>query len=736
MEVLDCPLLSVNVRVWRFWSFVLVHNWRRYISIIPVTVLNVFMFADLYRAWGNIEEVIINAYFAVLYFNAVLRTLILVYNRERYESFLAGAATVYEEIRGLNDEVIAKLVSTYTRRARFLSISNLALGAFISGCFVVYPLFTGQRGLPYGMFIPGVNNFDTPQYEIFYITQLVLTFPGCCMYIPYTSFFASSTLFGLVQIKTLQHQLRNFRSEDLREKSAALHRKLQKLIEDHKRIIRWKWSVEVSMREMLNRGLRFSCRYVQELNDLVTYICLIEFLSFGLMLCALLFLLNIISVMAQIVIVGAYIFMILTQIFAFYWHSNEVREESMAIAEAAYSGPWLNVDNAIKKKLLLITIRAQRPLEVPLLLHRTVERVGVLSGRDFPLYTTSTMEALDCPLLSVNVRVWRFWSFILVHNWKRYIAIFPVTVLNVFMFADLYRAWGNFEQVIINAYFAVLYFNAVTTKDETIQKLVKKYTKRARMLSFSNLVLGTVISCCFLTFPLFTGQRRLPYGMYIPGVNSFDSPQYELLYLTQAILTPIGCCMHVPYTSFFASSTLFGLVQIKTLQHQLRNFRSDTANGGMRARKRALQKLVENHLRIIAYVKEINDLVTYICLVEFASFGMILCALLFLLNVIDDTAQAAIIVAYIFAMLSQIFAFYWHSHEVREESMKIAEAAYSGPWVGAENFIKKQLLLIIIRAQRPLEITVGNLYPMTLEMFQSLLSASYSYFTILRRFYN
>ncbi|XP_058061209.1 odorant receptor Or2-like [Anopheles bellator] len=342
MDILDCPLLSVNVRVWRFWSFVLIHNWRRYISIIPVTILNVFMFADLYRAWGNIEEVIINAYFAVLYFNAVLRTLILVYNRQKYELFLDGAANVYKQIRDIDDPVIAKLITVYTRRARVLSISNLALGAFISGCFVVYPLFTGQRSLPYGMFIPGVNNFDSPQYEIFYITQLVLTFPGCCMYIPFTSFYATCTLFGLVQIKTLQHQLRTFRAEKISKATPRLDRQLEKFIEDHKRII----------------------RFIQDLNGLVTYICLIELLSFGLMLCALLFLLNIISVMAQIVIVGAYIFMILSQIFAFYWHSNEVREESMGIAEAAYSGPWLEVDNSIKKKLLLITLRAQRPLEL------------------------------------------------------------------------------------------------------------------------------------------------------------------------------------------------------------------------------------------------------------------------------------------------------------------------------------------------------------------------------------
>uniref|UniRef100_A0A182WQR7 Odorant receptor n=1 Tax=Anopheles minimus TaxID=112268 RepID=A0A182WQR7_9DIPT len=168
MEALNCPLLSVNVRVWRFWSFVLVHNWRRYISIIPVTLLNVFMFADLYRAWGNIEELIINAYFTVLYFNAVLRTLILVYNREKYECFLTGSAKIYEELRIGKDKTISKIIDTYTKRARVLSISNLILGAIISSCFVVFPLFTGERRLPYGMFIPGLNIFDSPQrYSLF-----------------------------------------------------------------------------------------------------------------------------------------------------------------------------------------------------------------------------------------------------------------------------------------------------------------------------------------------------------------------------------------------------------------------------------------------------------------------------------------------------------------------------------------------------------------------------------------
>jgi gustatory receptor len=63
----------VNVRVWKFWSFIIVHNYRRYVSVVLVTLLNIFQFMDLYRAWGNVDEVIIKGYFAVLYFNAVVR---------------------------------------------------------------------------------------------------------------------------------------------------------------------------------------------------------------------------------------------------------------------------------------------------------------------------------------------------------------------------------------------------------------------------------------------------------------------------------------------------------------------------------------------------------------------------------------------------------------------------------------------------------------------------------------
>ncbi|EAT42450.1 AAEL006005-PA [Aedes aegypti] len=341
-KILACPIISINARVWRFWSFILKHDYMRYISIIPVTAMTVLMFTDLYRAWGNIGEVIINAYFAVLYFNAVLRVLILVHYHEEYESFLEKIADVYREIISMPDEKTKEMVQLFTKRARVMSVSNLGLGAFISACFVVYPLFTGERRLPYGMHIPGVNKFESPLYEILYVMQAVLTFPGCCMYIPFTSFFASTSLFGLIQIKSLQYRLENFKQNGTGKSNKEQRSQLEAIISDHQRVI----------------------AYVGELNGLVTYICLVELLSFGMMLCALLFLLVIIEHYAQLIIVVSYIFMIISQIFAFYWHANEVREESMAIGEAAYSGPWIELDQASKKKLLLVILRSQVPLEI------------------------------------------------------------------------------------------------------------------------------------------------------------------------------------------------------------------------------------------------------------------------------------------------------------------------------------------------------------------------------------
>uniref|UniRef100_A0AAG5D8M8 Odorant receptor 2 n=1 Tax=Anopheles atroparvus TaxID=41427 RepID=A0AAG5D8M8_ANOAO len=371
----------------------------------------------------------------------------------------------------------------------------------------------------------------------------------------------------------------------------------------------------------------------------------------------------------------------------------------------------------------------------------------------------------ECPIIGVNVKVWLFWSYLRRPQLARFlVGCLPVAVLNVFQFAKLYSSWGDMSELIINGYFTVLYFNLVLRtsflvinrrkfetffegvaaeyerleRNNEIRPILRRYTRRGRMLSMSNLWLGAFISACFVTYPLFAPGRTLPYAVSIPGVDVLASPAYEVLFVLQVYLTFPACCMYIPFTSFYATCTLFALVQIAALKQRLGRIRGDAPTVGPNSRTLfvELKECLMYHKQIIQYVHDLNSLVTYICLLEFLSFGMMLCALLFLLSISNQLAQMIMIGSYIFMILSQMFAFYWHAHEVLEQSLGISDSIYNGAWPDFDEPIRKKLILIIARAQRPMAIKVGNVFPMTLEMFQKLLNVSYSYFTLLRRVYN
>lgn len=67
------------------------------------------------------------------------------------------------------------------------------------------------------------------------------------------------------------------------------------------------------------------------------------------------------------------------------------------------------------------------------------------------------------------------------------------------------------------------------------------------------------------------------------------------------------------------------------------------------------------------------------------------------------------------------------------QSYNIGRALYEIPWYDFNQKNKKTLLMILGRTQKPLQIMIGNVAPITLQMFQSLLNVSYSYFALLRR---
>uniref|UniRef100_A0A5H2X4G3 Odorant receptor n=1 Tax=Bactrocera latifrons TaxID=174628 RepID=A0A5H2X4G3_BACLA len=372
---------------------------------------------------------------------------------------------------------------------------------------------------------------------------------------------------------------------------------------------------------------------------------------------------------------------------------------------------------------------------------------------------------VDNPMLSVNAKLWQFLSVLFARDWRRCVALVaPVCLMNAMQFVYLYQQWGDLATFILNTFFAVSVFNAllrtcfiIKNRDKfeaLMEELVTLYddiqdsgddyaksvltaaTKSARNISIFNFSASVSDLVVAMTFPLFQQQRVHPFGVALPGIDVTRSPLYELIYIGQLSFPFTLSSMYMPYVSSFATFSMFGKAALQILQNNLRNLCDNMKSKTEEELFGILRKNIAYHARIARYVSDFNELVTYMVLIEFLLFSCVICSLLFCINITTSTAEKISIVMYIGTMLYVLFTYYWQANGVLEMSLLVSDAAYEMQWYNCSPHFKRTLLIFIARTQNPLQIRVGQMHPMTMEVFQSLLNNAYSYFTLLHNLYN
>jgi len=69
------------------------------------------------------------------------------------------------------------------------------------------------------------------------------------------------------------------------------------------------------------------------------------------------------------------------------------------------------------------------------------------------------------------------------------------------------------------------------------------------------------------------------------------------------------------------------------------------------------------------------------------------------------------------------------------QSTAIADIIYNGEWLKMNLKLRKELIFIMMRAQRPICLTMGSIFPIKIGFFQSYLNTCYSYYTIVSQMY-
>nr|WBF90949.1 odorant receptor SameORX [Schistocerca americana] len=163
---------------------------------------------------------------------------------------------------------------------------------------------------------------------------------------------------------------------------------------------------------------------------------------------------------------------------------------------------------------------------------------------------------------------------------------------------------------------------------------------------------------------------------------------------------------------------------------------SSDAMSGFQIRHQ-LRKMILHHQAIIRNTELMEKCLGAMLLGQSLSIGAAVCFQLFQVALsAESLAEAGKFGCYLCVMLAQLFVYCWFGDEFITESEKVALAAYSAvtSLQGIPLSQKRSLLLMMVRAQRPLRVTAGGFFPLSRESFVSVVNMSYSFFAILRSF--
>ncbi|XP_011631019.1 odorant receptor 22c-like [Pogonomyrmex barbatus] len=170
-----------------------------------------------------------------------------------------------------------------------------------------------------------------------------------------------------------------------------------------------------------------------------------------------------------------------------------------------------------------------------------------------------------------------------------------------------------------------------------------------------------------------------------------------------------------------------GLTQVSSKSYQSSSFLPE------------IKVLILKHQRIISLSDNIEDLFSWIALMQFLSNTLVICCLGCMIIITIGSNQGAIIltksILFYVAITLEAFVFCFAGEYLSAKSKSIADAVYESVWYNMTPSQCRTLLLVIVRSQKRLTITAGKVIDLSLEGFTSVMKASASYISVLHAMY-
>ncbi|XP_017795933.1 PREDICTED: odorant receptor 4-like [Habropoda laboriosa] len=223
----------------------------------------------------------------------------------------------------------------------------------------------------------------------------------------------------------------------------------------------------------------------------------------------------------------------------------------------------------------------------------------------------------------------------------------------------------------------------------------------------------------------------LPCTFYTKLMDTRFSPTNEIMFVLQCLSGFIVNSVTVGACGLGAVLAMHACGQLNVVMSKLDDL-VDAKGQEERVAQRKLGFIVEHHLRTLSFIRNIENVMNLICLVELVGCTLNMCMLeYYLLTEKSKEKLASYVIVYV-SMTFNIFIFCYIGETLTEQCTKVGEKVYMTEWYRLPHKTALGLVMIISRSSMVIKITAGKFLQMSVATFGDVFKASFAYFNMIR----
>nr|QNL14996.1 olfactory receptor 52 [Aulacocentrum confusum] len=329
------------------------------------------------------------------------------------------------------------------------------------------------------------------------------------------------------------------------------------------------------------------------------------------------------------------------------------------------------------------------------------------------------------------------------------------TILGFAVLVDVIRLWENIEEVtecaLISSaiYLSLIRLIVYTIHEEDLQYLVKtmrsdwldspmqdKLILQDRCLFAFNLARYFIITVAlalitFMVGPIlelkFLGlkERKFPFRGYFHP-NQTSDPIFGYLYVFNALGGGLLGVTIMSATTINMILVIHASAKFAVVSNRLELLKSDDVDVTEK-----ISLCIQRHQDAIFFAERVETTINILALCQFViSTGLVCFAGFQISAMLKDHSRLMKYVSFLNSAIFELFLFSYSGQQLIVESTAVGDSSYASDWVGAR--FTQNIQILMMRSLTPSKITAAKFYDMSLMSFTSVLSTSFSYFTVLQ----